>query len=209
MPMARKLLITLLAGVALSPIALASAAEAAPAGQVLIMLGQCFDQANGQRTPLRMGSSVAVGDTVDVPAGAKIKLRMVDGSVLSLGSGTSLTIRAYGVDASGHRDAEMALGSGLLRAVVTAVAQPQKFEVATATGVAAVRSTDWFILAPQGSTQVGVLRGDVVLTSRATDHSVAIPARWGARVEAGRDPVPARLWTPQEFADVIRRTDVQ
>jgi hypothetical protein len=206
--MPSKMLAALLVGLAVSPAALASA-EATPAGQVLIVLGQCFDEAHGQRTPLHMGDNVAVGDTIDVPAAAKIKLRMADGSVLSLASGTQLTIRAYGTDAAGHRDAEMSLGSGLLRAVVTSVAQPAKFEVATATGVASVRSTDWFITAPPGSTQVGVLKGDVVLTSQATGHSVAIPARWGARVEAGRDPVAARVWTPQEFADVIRRTTIQ
>jgi hypothetical protein len=46
------------------------------------------------------------------------------------------------------------------------------------------------------------------MTSLATGRSVTIPARWGARLEAGLDPVPARLWSAVEFADVIARTDV-
>jgi hypothetical protein len=37
---------------------------------------------------------------------------------------------------------------------------------------------------------------------------VTIPSRWGARLEAGRDPVPARVWAPEEFQAVISRTDV-
>ena len=61
--------------------------------------------------------------------------------------------------------------------------------------MAAVRSTDWFIDAQPGSTQVGVLEGRVSLKSVATGKEIVIPARWGARVEAGRDPVPARVWT--------------
>jgi hypothetical protein len=72
-----------------------------------------------------------------------------------------------------------------------------------------VRSTDWFIEATPGATQVGVLTGSVSLTSTATKRAVTIPARWGARLEAGRDPVPARVWTAAEFAAVITRTAVE
>ncbi len=93
-----------------------------------------------------------------------------------------------------------------MRAVVASVSQPARFEVSTAIGVAAVRSTDLFVRALPGSIQVGVLKGTVSLDSRATNRSVTIPARWGARVEAGMDPVPARVWTPEEFDDVIQRT---
>jgi hypothetical protein len=63
--------------------------------------------------------------------------------------------------------------------------------------------------ARSGSTQVGVLTGSVTLTSVATGHGETVPARWGARLEAGRDPVPPRVWSEAEFADVIARTDVK
>jgi hypothetical protein len=46
------------------------------------------------------------------------------------------------------------------------------------------------------------------MTSTATKHRETIPARWGARLEAGRDPVPPRVWSPAEFAAVTARTDV-
>jgi hypothetical protein len=92
--------------------------------------------------------------------------------------------------------------------VVSRLTGPPHFEVETATGVAAVRSTDWFIEAKPGSTQVGVLDGRVSLKSAATGQEIVIPARWGARVEAGRDSVPARVWTEAEFADFIQRTNL-
>jgi hypothetical protein len=135
---------------------------------------------------------------------------MSDGSVISLASGTQVTLAAYQTDASGQRqNAQLSLAQGLLRAVVSPVDHPSTFEVSTAVGTAAVRSTDWFIEAKPGSAQVGVLTGSVVLSSAATNaQSVAIPARWGARLEAGRDPVEARVWAPQEFQAVISRTDV-
>ena len=151
-----------------------------------------------------------VGDTVDVAAGAKLKLRMNDGSVIAVASGSRVTIAEYRVGDGGEsRDATLSLGEGLLRAVVSPLRGPPHFEVDTATGVPAVRSTDWFIEAKPGSTQVGVLDGRVSLKSAATGEEIVIPSRWGARVEAGRDPVPARVWTEAEFADFIGRTNLQ
>jgi ferric-dicitrate binding protein FerR (iron transport regulator) len=92
--------------------------------------------------------------------------------------------------------------------VVAPVARPAGFEVDTAVGAAAVRSTDWFVEASPSSMQVGVLTGSVQMTSSATGRGEVIPARWGARLEAGRDPVPPRLWSEAEFAAVIARTNL-
>ncbi len=186
----------------------ASWAQAAPAGEVLAMGGQCFREADGQRAPLKIGEPVSVGDTVEVPQGAKLKLRMADGTIIAAAAGTRLTIEDYALGGETKRDAKVELAAGLIRAVVASVGEPQKFEVDTATGVAAVRSTDWFIEARGQSTQVGVLDGVVTLASAATQRSVRIPARWGARVEAGRDPVPPRVWASSEFDAMIARTDV-
>jgi hypothetical protein len=181
----------------------------AAAGEVLAAKGDCVAQTDGHRHPLKLGDAVQVGDIVDVPEGARLKLRMSDGSVISAASGTRVTIERYAEPGGGRpRDAKLALASGLLRAVVASVGQSARFEVETATGVAAVRSTDWFIAVESGATQVGVLDGTVSLASAATRRAVSIPARWGARVEAGRDPVPSRVWSQAEFNDVIGRTNL-
>jgi hypothetical protein len=185
-------------------------AAAAQAGEVLALSGQCFVETAGQRNPLKPGDAVHVGDTLDVTAGAKLKLLMSDGSVIAVASDSRVKITEYRVGEGGEsRDATLSLGQGLLRAVVSTLKGPPHFEVDTATGVAAVRSTDWFIEAKPGSTQVGVLGGRVSLKSTATGQEIVIPARWGARVEAGRDPVPARVWTEAEFADFMQRTNLQ
>jgi hypothetical protein len=184
------------------------ASAQAAAGTVIALMGRPLVTGSAGHAALASGSVVRVGDTIDVPQGSKVKLRMSDGSVLSLAPGTHLTITAYGNDATGHRDVEMGLGTGLLRAVVAKVAAPSRFEISTATSVAAARSTDWFVRVQADATQVGVLRGTVSLESRATRETVLIPARWGARDLAGMDPVPPRVWQPQEFAEVIALTDV-
>jgi hypothetical protein len=194
---------------ALLPLPLRYASAAASAGSVVGVAGQCLVERQGQSTPLKLGDPVAVSDTVAVPSDGKLKLRMSDGSVISLASGTHMTIAAYQTNANGSRQsAQLTLAEGLLRAVVAPVDHPVSFEVSTAVGTAAVRSTDWFIQTQPNAMQVGVLTGEVSLSSTATGRSVAIPAHWGARLEAGRDPVMARVWTPEEFQAVISRTVV-
>jgi len=178
------------------------------AGTVLALTGESFLAAGGQRAPLKIGDTVHVGDQLEVTDNAKVRLQMTDGSVVTAAAGTTLKIEAFVANGSENRTAKFSLLSGLLRAVVSKMSKPSQFEVDTATGVAAVRSTDWFIRTDTGSTQVGVLKGVVSLASRATDRSVDIPARWGARVEAGKDPVPPRVWQKSEFADVINRTNL-
>jgi hypothetical protein len=187
-----------------------SFARAAPAGTVVGLFGGCFVETGGSRSVAKIGQPVQVGDTVDVPADGKLKLRMSDGSVISVAAGTRITIAAFTVDAAGQRqDARLSLGQGLLRAVVAPVEHPASFEVDTAVGTAAVRSTDWFVEGSATAMQVGVLTGSVDMTSAATKRRETIPARWGARLEAGRDPVPPRVWSKAEFDAVIARTDVQ
>ena len=181
----------------------------AAAGSVVAVHGQCVVEKPGRSTPLKLGDPITVADSLVVPADGKLKLRMSDGSVISLASGTRMTVAAYQTDGGGQRqNVELSLAQGLLRAVVAPVDHPAKFEVSTAVGTAAVRSTDWFIEIQPTATQVGVLTGTVSLTSAATGRSVTIPTRWGARLEAGRDPTMARVWAPAEFQAVITRTDV-
>lgn len=172
---------------------------AIPAGTVVAVSGSC---STGGRA-LKPGNAVQVGDTINVAAGGKLKLRMADGSVISVAPGSAVTVEGYNVGGTG-RYAKLWLTQGLLRAVVAPVGGPSTFEVSTAVGTASVRSAsaDWFVKAEPGSAQVGVLDGDVDLTSVATGRSVSIPGHWGTRLESGRDPVPPRNWTQAEF-DVI------
>ena len=184
-------------------------AVAAPVGSVVGISGSCFVEADGKRAPLKLGTEVHVTDTVDVPAGARLKLRMSDGSVVSVAAGSQLTIGAYTVDDHGKRhEATLSLGQGLLHAVVAPVDPPAPFEVDTAAGAAGARSTDWFVEAQPGETTVGVLSGSVSLTSKATGASVLIPARSGAQVAAGQDPSAPRRWRQAQFDALLARTEI-
>ena len=179
------------------------------AGDVLAVGGACLLVTGGQQALLKFKDTVQVGDTVIVPTSGKLKLHMVDGSVLSAAGGTTLTIAAYSADAATQqRDARLTLSSGLLRSVVQSMTGPSRFEVTAATAVAAVRSTDWFIEAKPELTRVGVLTGVVDLSSRSTGKSVEIPSGDGARVEQGKDPIAPRPWATEEFDEYIKSTSL-
>src|SRR5438067_1220241 len=61
------------------------AGAATPAGTVIGVSGSCTDRGR----VLNRGDTVQIGDTLDVPAGGSLKLRMADGSMISVASGTS------------------------------------------------------------------------------------------------------------------------
>jgi hypothetical protein len=198
-------------------------AEAGPlAGSVVGIAGQAFVDRSGQRYGLKLGDQVFVDDAFTVPVGAKLKLRMNDGSVLSLAENTTLRIEAYVLNSSGQRQsAVMSLGGGLIRAITAPGGQPSVFEVNTAVGTSGARSTDWFsgVLtatpppgsrlsgSPPGSAYVVVISGTVALTSRATGRAVLIQPRYGSEVRAGQDPHPPVLHTQAEIDRLIARTD--
>jgi hypothetical protein len=175
----------------------ASASAITPAGKVDTVNGSCT--AHGR--VLRRGDVVQVSDTVEVPAGGKLKLRMADGSLISIAADSGVTVVSYDISSAG-RHAKLSLMRGLLRAVVVVVEGPSTFEVSTAVATASVRSADadWFIESQPGSARVGVEAGIIELTSAATGRSAKIPANWGGSQMDGREPALPRLW-PQEELD--------
>ncbi len=181
-----------------------TALAATLAGTVVAVSGSCTVDG----IALKSGDAVRVSETLDVPAGGTLKLQMADGSVILISPGSSMTVANYSVGGAG-RNAKFSLAQGMLRALVTPVREASNFEVSTPVGTASVRSgsADWFIEAQAGSARVGVLAGVIDLTSAATSRSVSIPAHWGTRLEAGRDPMLPRVWSQMEFNAVIRLTE--
>jgi hypothetical protein len=177
----------------------AGAAGATLAGTVIGVSGSCTDHGR----VLNRGDQVQIGDPLDVPADGKLKLQTVDGSVVTAAQDSTITVARDTIDGSVH-NIKLSLTQGVLHVISTT----RLFEVSTPVGTAAAASdsADWFIKAESGSAQVGVLGGMVDFTSNLTGHSVSIPARWGTRLEAGRAPMPPRIWSQMEFNAVIRLT---
>ena len=168
-------------------------------GTVIEVSGSCIDHGR----VLKFGDVVQIGDTLDVPAGAKLKLQMADGSVISVAPDSSFTVASYNINGSSRR-VKLSLAQGVLH--ITSATRPFEVSSAVGTAVASSASADWFVESKAGSARVAVLAGIVDLTSNLIGQSVSIPAHWGARLEAGRAPVLPRVWSQMEFNAFIRIT---
>jgi len=179
----------------------------AEAGEVLALTGSAFFLTSTEQRAVAVGDPVQAGDTIDVPQEAKVRLRMNDGSILTVASGTRMTISKYDVDGAGNRqDAELAMSSGLLRAAVSAGGGTPNFEVKTATGVAAVRGTEWYVAAQGDTTQVYVLTGSVSLADSMDRNPVIIPSMAASSVDLHKGPTRLRPITPVELHALAERT---
>ncbi len=188
---------------------LSAGAALAAAGTVVGLCGACTVERGGSRNPLALGMGLEVGDTVAVPEDGKLKLRMADGSIVALAAGTTLTIATYATTDAGQRqDAKLSLGQGLVRSIVSHAQPAAGFEIDTAVGTAAARSTDWFVETSASSDRIGVFSGSVTVTSRASGHSVTVPAQRSTILQGGHDPLPPRLLTRAASARIIDRTAI-
>lgn len=183
-------------------------AFASPAGSVVGIMGGCVIESGGNRVAAKLSSTVQVGDTVEVPDGGRLRLRMADGSVLSIASGSRMTVTTYGMTEAGQRqDAQLMLQQGLVRAQVSQVkGTPARFEIDTAAGASAVRSTDFFVETQPGWVQTVVLSGSVTLTSAGSGAVTTLAPGQGARLETGREPAVVRVWQPAEIRALLLRT---
>ncbi|HZK89716.1 MAG TPA: FecR family protein [Stellaceae bacterium] len=184
----------------------ASTASAA-SGEVLALSGSPVIETGSQKRAAAVGDSVETGDTIDAPEDTKVRLRMNDGSIVTIAAGTRLTIDKYDVDASGSRQAaELSLSKGLVRSVVSSGGETPNFEIKTATGVAAVRGTEWYVDAEGQTTKVYVVTGNVSLADPAGANAVTIPPMSASSVDAHKKPTPVRPITQDELQALVERT---
>ena len=171
------------------------------AGTVIGVSGDCFVVRGGGRAALGLGQPVQVGDILDIAVSAKLKLRMEDGSIIAIASGTWMTILAL--------THSMLPASGRMRpnrwgrdcCAPWSLRLPGRRGSKSRLPLAPPRCARQTGLSrpSRAAMQVGVLSGTIAMTSNATGASITIPARWGARLEAGRNPVPPRVWSQAEF----------
>jgi hypothetical protein len=185
----------------------ASAAFAAACGEVLALSGSAVIESGTQKHAAAIGDSVAPGDTVSVPEDSKLRLRMNDGSIVTVAASSRMTIDNYDVTATGARQgAELTMTAGLVRAAVSAGGETPNFEIKTATGVAAVRGTEWYVDTQGDSTKVYVVTGNVSLADPTGQNAVTIPPMSASSIDAHKKPTPIRPVTEAELQSLAERT---
>jgi FecR protein/CARDB len=147
-------------------------------------------------------------DTVKTERGGRARLRLEDGSILSVGSQASLVVIKHD---PGKQQTDLELVYGKVRADVTKIATPDgHFEIRTKVAVCGVVGTEEYLEATDLATTVIALGGGQVRVSSADSRfpgtTVLNPGE-AVSVIAGRAPGPKRLATSEELSRAVQDTE--
>ncbi len=162
----------------------------------------------GQQTlDAARGAGVFWADVVRTEHGGRARIELSDGSLLNVGSDSSLTIARHD---PGAGQTWLELVYGRVRAKVTHLTRPSgRFEIRTPVAVTGVQGTEEYVEASATATLVIALGGgDVVVTSadaRISGQVVLHPGE-ATDVAAGRPPAPARPARLEEISRALAET---
>ena len=214
MPSSGRLLVVLamlcvLGGGAFAPVR----AQDAPVGTVTDLVGQAAvtrDDASDVQA-LEVGAELFEGDRLHTEAGARLRLRLRDGSVLTCGESTDLTLsRATYAPERDMRLVVLRVPLGIVRAVVELLVPRSVYEMHTETAVISVRGSEWIAEAQPQATAVLSLEGEIDVRNVDPDvpGEVALGPGEGVTVEAGAPPPAPTVWGDARRNSFIERTSV-
>ena len=137
-------------------------AWADPVAQVVKLSGNAVVTRDNATAPLVLGAALEPGDQLTTDASARVRLQLIDGSVINLGSQSTFSIDEVVSNGPGtDRQVQLDLEAGALRAHAAPATSSSRFEIRTPKAITAVRGTEWGILADQVKSDVLVLSGRV------------------------------------------------
>jgi hypothetical protein len=187
------------------------AAREAPIGSVSALVGQAQvtrqDQSRAQ--PLALGAKVFGGDRIHTAADAKLRLSMDDGSVLTLGAATDLSLDKFNyAPERASRDVLLEVPRGIIRVLVSLLVANSTFEMQSQTAVASVRGTDWIAEAKPDATAIVALDGRVGVRNvrPGIAGEVTLFPGDGTTVRAEQPPSTPKQWGQARKNSFIDRT---
>jgi hypothetical protein len=175
------------------------------AGSVVKLQGSAVATAGtgtGFSRPLQEGSTILVGDRVSTGADSRLRLRMTDGAVVTLGSTSTILVETWDEDASTGR-ALLNVVEGVFLAASGAIARlgPDRMVVTTPVATLGIRGTDVWGDALPDRLAVALLSGSgVVVTMPQGSIEMTAPGS-GLDIVAGEALPPIRQWGAQRLQD--------
>lgn len=155
---------------------------------------------------------VFVGDRVKTLGGGRVRILLIDDSLVTLGENSELKIQKVEVSGA-KRKTLLSVITGKVRAVVSKFFKDvdSSFQVEGSTAVAGVRGTDFIVIAPdKDHTEVVVLEGEVDVRSLFDKVTTSISIKTGEATtlagEAG--PTPAVKQTEERLRQLRQDLDV-
>ena len=159
-----------------------------------------------QQLPAPVKTLVDWGDAVHTGDGGRARVALDDGSVLNVGSSSTLTVTQHNAAA---QQTQIDLTYGRVRSQVVKQSKPNaKFEIHTAVGVAGVVGTDFFLGFMNGLFQIIVYEGHVKFCN-LDGLCVDVLAGQIATIRDGHQaPGQPSQATPSELTDAANATSV-
>lgn len=175
------------------------------AGKISRLIPTVNVQRGARQTVAAMQTAVLWGDTLLSQRGGRARVALDDGSILNLGSESSLQILSH--DAAAQRT-QLQLAYGRLRASAVRISRAGgSFEVRTPTAVAGVVGTDFYILEENGVATIIVFEGVV----RVCDHAgncVEVHAGEMTTVRKGHHPTAPEKASPSMVMQAGQDTEI-
>lgn len=193
----------LLAALLLLTVARTAHAGAAYAGNVVLLRGAVTVTQGDQTLRLYRGASVIVGDRLRTGRNARIKLRMIDDTEITLGENSEFIVRQYDVRAAtGVGFGALELTRGFFRAITGKITKLREhaFDVKTPLAVIGVRGTDFWGEQQSGHFRVVMLSGTAIVVHNELGSVEITQAGLGTEITGpGQAPRAPRRWTPEEI----------
>ena len=137
----------------------AQGAQAQHAGKLTAVLPVVNVIRGPQQTPASTSEAIYWGDVINTGHLARARVALDDGSVLSVGSDSNLTVTKHD---GGAQQTELDLNYGRVRAKAVKQVKPNaNFQIRTPTGVAGVVGTDFALDSQGDTTRIVVYEGKV------------------------------------------------
>ncbi len=185
------------------------------AGRVERQKGGASRVADGQREALALHGGIFVGDEIETGEDARLVIRFLDDSTLTLGAKAKVKIDALVYDTSGLGDAPDAQALNFLQGVFkfvsgrVAKADRQAFAFSTPVATIGIRGTEFVggeltVGMPPGTSHIGfqVRDGAIEVTNRLGSVTLDRPGEGTfIPLNGSAAPTPVRQWTVEEAAE--------
>ena len=172
------------------------------AGNVVKLQGSAIATAStGFSRPLQEGSTILVGDRIATGTDSRLRMRMIDGAVVTLGSTSTMIVEAWNEDVN-LGQAALNLVEGVFLAASGAIARlaPDRMVVTTPVATLGIRGTEVWGQALPDRLAVALLSGTgVVVDTPQGSVEMNVPGN-GLDVTAGEPLPPVKQWGPPRLA---------
>ena len=169
------------------------------------VVGDASVQRGATTQPVRPAMPLRQGDQLVTGAGGRVEMRCPDGSSLVVGERSTVRLSIFITDQR-PQNAVVELLEGIVRTLLPGGHTWERFDIVTRTAVASVRSTIWIVDVKADSTGIFVENGNVLVSSRADQAQIYLPASYGVDIGVQSAPLEMRVWGAPRVEDVRART---